>query len=263
MLLIISNSSDATVEFALPSFERRGVRFSRLDTDRYPAEVLMTVSGDSRTLRLPDRPLDLNDVRAVWWRRPVPPALPRPDAAVARWVSEEARLALDGALRTLGDVYWVNHPDNNRRAEDKVGVMRRATAIGLTVPPWLVTNDAERAQDFAAVHGRVVAKPLTAGRIDENRTLWTTLIRDPRHLGTVGPEPYFLQRFVDRVLDVRVTIIGSELFAVAIDTTDEPAAKADWRRAASNAKYRATSSPDRLGSSALNWYAIWAVVRSN
>jgi hypothetical protein len=57
--------------------------------------------------------LDLAEVSAVWYRRPVPPILPASlSPEQTRWAQAEAREALEGVWRTL-DARWVNHPDQN------------------------------------------------------------------------------------------------------------------------------------------------------
>lgn len=237
MLLIVSNSTDATVEFAEQSFAARKLRYWRLDTDRYPQATRLTLRPGAALLTSKDFNIDLTGVRAVWWRRPIPPRIVAGDQAVDRWASEEARLALDGALRSM-DAHWVNHPDNNRVAQDKIGQLQRAADIGFAVPDWIVTNDAANARAFTELHpGGMVAKPLGAGQLGDGRTLWTSRV-EPSAIADLGPEPYLFQRFVRRRADLRVTVVGDDLFAVAIDSSEHPEARDDWRRAGRDAHHK-------------------------
>ena len=236
MLLIVSNSTDATADFAEPEIARRGQPYWRLDTDTYPHDARLTLRRDCALLATREATIDISEVRVVWWRRPTPPQISGRADAVNRWASEEARLALDGAFRTMNS-HWVNHPDANRPAQDKVTQLRRAEQLDFAVPDWLVTNDPATALEFGERHlGGVVAKPMGTGRIDDARTFWTSRVQQD-DLTTLGPEPYLLERFIERRADLRITVVGEEVFAVSIDSSEHPQAHDDWRRAGLSAHH--------------------------
>lgn len=229
VLLIISNSADATADRTCRILQQDGVGYRRFDTDRYPKSATLVLDGERGLLSLADGPLELASVNAVWWRRPIPPAVAAPDPALAAWAAAEAYAALDAALRTIPVRCFVNHPDANRSAERKPLVLRSAARVGLAVPSWLITNDVHEAQSFRETHGTTIVKPLVAGRIDQERSVWTARV-DRDDLASIGPEPYLIQRFIARAFDVRVTVFERECVAVRIDVAD-PTAVADWRRA--------------------------------
>ncbi|HEV3070724.1 MAG TPA: hypothetical protein VGY76_04775 [Solirubrobacteraceae bacterium] len=229
MLLIISNSGDATADRTCRILQEDGVAYRRLNTDSYPESVGLVLGDDRALLSLADGALDLESVTAVWWRRPVPPVPLGRDPAVAAWAAAEAHAALDAVVRTIPRHCFVNHPDANRSAERKPLVLRSAARAGLMVPAWLITNDVPEAQSFVAAQGDAVVKALVAGRIDQARSLWTTQV-GPDEILSLGPEPYLLQHFIPRAFDVRVTVFDGDCVAVRIDV-DDPVAVADWRRA--------------------------------
>jgi glutathione synthase/RimK-type ligase-like ATP-grasp enzyme len=244
VLLIVSNSTDTTVERTCHKLDSGGVSYRRFDTDKYPASARLAFDDERALLSLPDGQLELGAVTAVWWRRPIPPAVPAADPALASWVSAEAYAALDAALRVIPSRCFVNHPDANRSAERKSLVLRSARRAGLSIPEWLITNDPHEARSFAQAHGTTIVKALVAGRIDGERSLWTTRV-DDHELEDLGPEPYLLQRFIPRAFDVRVTVFEGECVAVRIDVTD-PTAVSDWRRAApESVKYSVCEPPEQ------------------
>jgi hypothetical protein len=248
VLLIVSNSADVTANRTCRTLHRNGVAYRRFDTDRYPESATLALDGERARLSLADGPLELASVTTVWWRRPIPPAVVGADPAVAAWAAAEAYAALDAALRTIPRRCFVNHPDANRSAERKPLVLRSAARVGLMVPPWLATNEVREAQSFAQTHGTTIAKALVAGRIDRERSLWTTRV-DLHDLESLGPEPYLLQRFIARAFDVRVTVFEQECVAVRINVED-PSAVADWRRAdADSIAYSVCELPERERSS--------------
>lgn len=101
-----------------------------------------------------------------------------------------------------------------------------------------MTNDAESATAFLDAHPAVVCKPLYSGRVpdddDTSRLFFTSLLDDEarKAVTQLGPEPYLFQEHVEKRYDVRVTIVGDEVFAVRIGSQDVEDARVDWRKAA-------------------------------
>lgn len=142
-----------------------------------------------------------------------------------------SRRHLADARRALGQP-----PNANLLAGSKPEQLRRAAGAGFDVPPTLVTNDAARLRDFAAEHdGTLVCKPLYDGWIpgtSEDRVFWTSRFEaaGTEALDDLADEPYLFQALVPKRYDVRVTVIGKEAFAVAIDSQDDAVSEIDWRR---------------------------------
>lgn len=149
----------------------------RFNTEDYPGDVgLVWTPEGRRQFAIRGKELELGDVTAVWYRRPVPPnpeLWPSPDRG--RWAAAESREALEGVWRSI-DTLWVNHPDCNRLASSKLQQLQHAEAIGFDVPATLVTNDREAVRTFAKNRGSLVCKPLAEGRLqlDEGDRLFFT-----------------------------------------------------------------------------------------
>jgi glutathione synthase/RimK-type ligase-like ATP-grasp enzyme len=149
-------------------------------------------------------------------------------ADVASWSEQQAFAALDSALLGI-DAFWVNHPSVNRRAEDKPANLLRAAAVGLDVPDWYVTNDPDAGSEFFATQDAIVVKPVDSAFVNAATSMWTRRVDDVAWLERLGPEPYLLQRFVEKIEDVRVTIVGDTAYAVAIDSQSSPRTSVDMR----------------------------------
>jgi hypothetical protein len=233
MLLVVTNRDDLTADGVIVELRRRGADFLRFNTEDYPVAAMLrwTAEGES-ALRVGGREFDAAEVDTVWYRRPVPPVLPDGlDDDLRDWATREAQEALDGLWRTL-PARWVNHPDNDARAECKPEQLRTARRLGLTVPATLITNDPDAASEFAAANP-IVCKPLYDGLVSwagQEQLFWTTSLdaQAVRELVDLGPEPYLLQREVTKEADIRVTVFGEHVFAVAI--RGPYGAPVDWRR---------------------------------
>src|SRR4051812_21155899 len=214
MVLVVTNRDDLTADWLLIELRRRGAKFARFNTEDYPREVSLSWCPEGRArLGLTDVDVTLEDVQAVWFRRPLAPRAPDGvDDGLAAWVVREAQEALDGIWRTL-DARWVNHPSANLLAGCKPEQLHRAAQAGFDVPPTLVTNDAARLRRFAAEHPvPLVCKPLYDGWIPAttaDRVFWTSRfeVEGTDALDDLGDEPYLFQALVPKRYDVRVTVI--------------------------------------------------------
>jgi hypothetical protein len=234
LILALTNREDYTADWLLLELRRREADFVRFNTEDWPMRVKLVWQDDGRAeLQIGERLIKSNELTSVWYRRPVPPRLPAEFAeGQSAWAAGEAREALGGFWRTT-EARWINPPLAEAAASSKPEQLRRAQRHGLVVPETRITNDVVEAAAFAAA-GPTVCKPLGHGAIttdDEERLFFTRLIDadDIAAMSTLGPEPYFFQRLVPKQHDLRVTVIGGELFAVRIDSQVGSDTEIDWR----------------------------------
>ncbi|GHH70723.1 ATP-grasp ribosomal peptide maturase [Streptomyces sulfonofaciens] len=234
-VLVVSRLDDVTADVVIEKLNDRAVPVFRLDPGDFPAAVSVSAflgaGGLGGSLHTSTRRVDLQQVRSVYWRRPspygAPEGLPEEDA---HWCVDQARYGLGGILGALPGAHYVNHPWRNRDAEYKPAQLAVAARCGLAVPATLVTNDPDRARRFAKDHGPVVYKPVrnTAYRGGGTRalTVWIEEV-DPSEIGVgVAGTIHMFQQRLDKVADVRLTVVGGQQFAVRIDG----APGLDWRR---------------------------------
>jgi glutathione synthase/RimK-type ligase-like ATP-grasp enzyme len=236
VLLIVTQRGDLTADWLIRELEEREAQFVRFNTEDYPSSVTVVWRPGSSALRIRDRELSLDEVSAVWYRRPAPPMLaPSSDPEAAAWAARESAEALVGVWRTL-DSLWVNHPDRNRLAESKLEQIQTASAGGFDIPETLVTNDSNALGAFLDGHAEsgVVCKPTWRGRVTVGgrQQLFFTSRLDPTTVQAedLGPEPYLFQERIAKMYDVRVTVIGDAAFAARIESQGTPDTETDWRR---------------------------------
>lgn len=125
----------------------------------------------------------------------------------------------------LGGCSWVNGLEQNKLAENKILQLTAAKAEGLDVPDTLVSGDAALVRKFVRENeGRTVYKPLT-GQVwlrGGMPVLQTTTA--PIHEHDLNDESIALcagiyQKSVQKDSDVRVVIVGKELFAMKYSPT--------------------------------------------
>lgn len=242
-VLIVTRRLDDHMCLIEPALAARGARVARLNTEEYVqnhALVGFRAAGGraSAILRVDDEEIAVDDVGAVLYRRLHLPTAPGvPDGPARELAESELRAALEGSLLAL-DAHWLDHPHNLRLARHKLLQLRLAADEGLMVPDSLVTSDpAEIRSVFRSWDGQMIAKlvggQVVARSVDEQHVVYTTRLEDADLVddAALAACPALYQRLVEKAYELRVTVVGDELFTCRIDSQSVPDGTIDWRRA--------------------------------
>ncbi|MQS39807.1 ATP-grasp ribosomal peptide maturase [Streptomyces katsurahamanus] len=236
-VLVVTSLEDVTADLVIEELNDRGVRVARVDPADIGPELVFGAAlgseGWTGSLRTASRTVALEDVGAVYYRRPSPWSPPRDastDKQIREFVAVEAKHGLGGVLTNLPGCRYVSHPAAVTRAEFKPAQLQTATRLGLVVPPTLITNDVERARRFAAETGPVVYKTfrgLPTGDDGRAGAIWAQRI-DPETLDeSLVVTAHLFQAEVPKTADARITVVGRRVFAQRISA---PGRVLDWRR---------------------------------
>lgn len=243
MILIVSNSTDDHVPRVLRVLGEMRRRVIRLDTDRFPEQVSVGFrvrSGTATvTFRSEGREVRGEEISAIWYRRPEAPAAPsRVVESKARQFAEaELAASLNGALRALG-CFWLNHPEAIRTAGHKIAQLGAANALGFDVPETCVSSDPDEIRAFyQRCGGRMIAKvvaqgPPRAARPEEQYVIFTSVV-EPEDLASdeaLAACPAIYQEYVAKAYELRVTVVGDDVFACEIHSQASLETRIDWRR---------------------------------
>ena len=247
-VLIVTNSRDESALAVLAELDRLGTPYLRFDAETFPEEKVIAMSLSSSGLigTLQDafgsELLRLDNVRSVWYRRPlrswISSHLP---AGHAQFVQEESRAALWSLYTALG-AFWMNPPLQGVHLlqHNKLHQMQAATRLGLRVPDSIITNDPDALLGFTNAHGGTIAVKIIKGnsfvREDSpaiplhvfTNVLHATEIAE--HRDDIRLCPVFAQEYVPKRLEFRITIVAGRVFACAIHSQDSEETRHDWRR---------------------------------
>lgn len=239
-ILLVTNREDYTADFVVLELQRRNLSYVRLNTEDIPSLVAINWSlGDQNEnyIEYKQKKIALNEITSIWYRRPVAP-VPSPEITddVARdFVISESRSTFAGIWRSL-DCFWVSHPDNLHAASFKIVQLQLAKKLGFNIPRTLVTTIPKEAKNFVSqMEGSVVYKPISATKIRRERHegfIFTNIVTSDHinQLDHVQYAPAQFQTLVKKKADIRVTVIGRKVFAVAIDSQSLSEAVIDWRK---------------------------------
>jgi glutathione synthase/RimK-type ligase-like ATP-grasp enzyme len=236
-VLIVSTIADVATDEIVLRLTALGVSHRRLNTEDYPFASTLTfcpaMNGEKSQFLADGNSLD--GPTSIWYRRMRTPSKPDGmDEGVYTFCLQENRAVLLGSLLSL-NARWMSHPTAVWRAEFKPFQLSSAVECGLRIPRTLVTNDPSAIRSaFARLDGMIV-KPARSGFIvNEGRefSIYTSKLLE-EHLAELDDarwSPAIYQELVPKRFDIRVTIVGERLFAVAIDSQSDPAATIDWRQ---------------------------------
>jgi len=255
-VLVLTDEHDLSADRMVGELGRRGIDVFRADLAWFPQRLTLDAEfRDGRWrghLSSLERTVDLTEITGAWYRSPTTFQFPAGLSGTERQhAHNEAKLGLGGVLMTL-PIMWVNHPARSADAAYRPVQMAAAAACGLAVPDTVITNSADAVHRFAQDHDAVVTKMLGAPAILESsgRRIAFTERLTPQHLADlrgIQHTAHQFQAWVDKQRECRVTVVGNQIFAVAIDAHSS-AARIDWRADYSALSYERIELPEQVTS---------------
>ena len=253
----MSFEGDAHLPFVTRHLDSWGVPWLLIPTRDFGEAASVSLrpgrSPDVR-LRVEGRSVDVSDLRVIWNRRLLRAVLPNllEDPSVYQYAQEQWWAAVNSAIRAAS-ARWINDPAALDAARDKPDQISVAAKLGLTVPPTLVSSDALEVQEFAAslsmdLVTKVVSpgSPIVAPGIDQYMVFTQPVDLDAVDPRSLEVAPAIYQPRINKVLDVRISIVGDDLYACAIRSQDRESTKLDWRRDVAGLVHEAIDVPARI-----------------
>ncbi|WP_329133904.1 ATP-grasp ribosomal peptide maturase [Streptomyces sp. NBC_01476] len=269
-MLVVAERLDASADVVVDELNRRDVPVMRYDTAEFPQTLTLTAShaaersGWRGVLDNGQRSIRLEEVRAVYYRRPGRPAIaenvPEPYATWARNQADGALLNVISAL----PVRWINNPHVDRVASHKPQQLVAAVRAGLHVPRSIITNDPEAAREFAAeIKGPLISKPVLGGRLDTGTgrpLMVATHALDPAEIDdSLRLTAHYLQEEIPKAHEVRLTVVAGRPFACTITATTDQA-HTDWRTDPDGIDLGTTTVPEPVAAGVRRFMAEHGIV---
>jgi hypothetical protein len=243
MILILTEPRDVHADHVAHKLRERGAGFRRFHPAEFPrhAELSLSYSATGRAryrLRAGGEAIDLDRVTAVWYRRPRTPV---PHEEIA---DERVRASVEGECQNfVHDVWnsldcaWLPAPHAViRRATLKASQLKVAGAVGFELPPTLFTNSPAEFLEFYREHNGHIISKLSGFSVfreaDSPFNRFTELVtkRDVGYAHAIRYCPVIFQAYVPKRVELRITVVGREVFAVEIHSQASNHTRHDWRR---------------------------------
>lgn len=238
MILIVGHHADPHVASVVQSLTRCGHQFSILDSfDRSSGGVHHQISAGA-VLDIGGPKKRLTEFSAVWWRQKPRFVVPTETPAVLYdyfFVHREWNHLIDYLGVETAHIFSINVREKTATANNKITQLKVAVESGFAVPQSLISNDVDSVIDFVskAAGKKCVYKPFTpymppSGLITYTSEVDIQLLRENRE--TIRAAPGIFQVFVEKQFELRITVVGSDVFAARINSHHSSNTEIDWRR---------------------------------
>ncbi|WP_294281403.1 MvdC/MvdD family ATP grasp protein [uncultured Chryseobacterium sp.] len=241
-ILIITHTGDNfSIEKVTEYIELNGFEVIRFDVDLYPMQNRLTTAFEDGSwisiLETAETKYRLDDIAAVWYRRAYNIGNGLKEEMDAKFYGAamgEIRNTLFGFLESI-DAYSLGKPSVYRRLDSKEEQLKIAEKIGLKIPETCMTNNPEQARQFILKHKNVIGKMQTGFAIYEDgveNVVFTNVIDKNKleELDSLQYCPMQFQTRLEKKKELRVTVVGQDIYAFEIDSQKSEAAKVDWRK---------------------------------
>ncbi|MFG1946107.1 MvdC/MvdD family ATP grasp protein [Nonomuraea sp. NPDC048826] len=237
MILVLTSAGDEHAERVVEALA--GADVTVFDPADFPVSATLEIGlpGDGSTLRTlgrDGRRLVLDELTAIWYRRPGNPVA-HPRTLARDHVEEECRILAESLWDGLGCLKVPASRPVIDRAARKPYQLDIARRLGFELPETLVTNDPESFLDFYHRHeGRVITKPVHGNQWEAagerfGRFAAPVTPADLGHADALRLCPVIVQAYVPKRVEVRVTVVGGELFSAEIHSQVSNHTRHDWR----------------------------------
>jgi hypothetical protein len=236
---LTNTTDDDHTDPVIGAIQERGTDVFRLDVDRLSSgeaeiEINASCNGFQAELMQGGYRCNTDDITSVWYRRPNQFSFPIQDVGQIEFAKKELQSILEGLWLCLQHCRWLNTPWAMQQAKLKVNQLRIAIQLGMTIPDTLITNRPERVVEFVELHGDVIYKAASQPQIEKQGQLLNlpTSLLDDSHLANIGlirVTPGIFQPFLEKAYEVRVTVVGEDIFAAKLWNAEHPQDVVDWR----------------------------------
>ncbi|CDH04683.1 conserved hypothetical protein [Xenorhabdus bovienii str. oregonense] len=218
-ILIISSVYDFSTDLVVQRLEHNGDNYIRLNKEQLcdyeifldPVNATLMVKGEHVDV-------EISKIKSVWFRQPV---FLRNTPGRSININEQLSLSQWNAflrgLMVFNESYWMNWPQATYAAESKPYQLITAKNIGFSVPQTIISNSL----GFDRLHSsKFIIKSIDTVLLKENDDCYFTYTSKANpedfSLERTRQSPITFQKYIEDKLDVRVTVIDSKVYAVAI-----------------------------------------------
>ena len=241
ILIITHSQENDSVRLVTESLSQWGVTSLRLDSDFYPTGLRFSshygAEGQQSFIGTGEGKMSLKDLHAVWYRRFFAGSqLSHQELGdTAEACYKESQMTMWGHIRAL-DCFHLDPLSSVRQADYKEVQLREAQKLGISCPKTLISNDPDAVKNFVQeVDAPVITKMQSQFAIyrgAEENVVFTSVVTPDNLERIEGLKfcPMMFQEMVPKKLELRVTVVGRQVFAASIDSQSSEGAEVDWRR---------------------------------
>ena len=252
MILIITNKGDIHCNPVIKHFQRNGDKYFRLNTESLLTDYLISFSYKDQSVdlhienKINGKTLSSNEVISVWERRPNSPVLPEINNEKIKLVVEDEADELTKWIRhffincrMIGSSVWDRPNESKLRQMDVASRVINELRSEIKLPHTLLTNSKKDLEQFSNNKKEIVLKPISADGLmldDKLEIPFTSRKVNSKNINVITQDdlelcPSFMQEYVEKNYELRITVIGEKILCCKIDSQKLPKGngREDWR----------------------------------
>lgn len=253
-ILIISNKHDYACDYVCVCLQENNQIYLRLNTDDLSNfHVQLDPVNEKLEVKIYDElfSIEKGSLKSILYRGPtylretsISELSPEEKLSKSQWA------AFIRALMIFDQCLWVNHPGATYTAETKALQLKIAHQVGFCIPQTLITNsDFWDSNVTSNPKGEVVVKGIDTIYLqvgDKQAFGYTNIVQQSDlTYDKLSLAPVFLQQYLEKKVDLRVTVIGEKVFAVEI-LIDSKGIDGDWRLLKDDVQYFPVNLPPEI-----------------
>lgn len=249
MILIFTNKEDAHPNLVIDILTERGVPFFRLNTEDLLADYSFCwwaneTGCDFKIVNIHTGSILIgSEISAIWDRRPEPPkSLPFNNTEEIDAHNLREGLAFLRFLRNYVEhIPSIGSIVGDMVASSKMLQYRTAIDCGFIIPDTVFANNKASIKTIATKHDKLCLKPINGLDIWDEKNgvdyVFYTKALPSEELDSIPKEAFtqtvsFVQEYIPKDYELRVTVVGEDVFATKILSQNLPEnkGKIDWRQ---------------------------------
>lgn len=233
-ILILSGKYDLSTDRICHILNTKKVPFLRINRDDMEHTFLsINPKTPEMVCKYSNKTWIVNSkLKAVWWRNPTfPRGLTGKSLSLSEQLQYSQWSAVLRSLMLFENALWVNSPDATYKAESKPYQLMLANKLGFHVPNTIITNDPTTNINYL-IGNKIALKSADTIFLEDSKHQyfgftslinWSDCINEDFYL-----VPATCQQIITPKLDLRVTVIGDQLWCDAILIKNK-GIEGDWR----------------------------------
>lgn len=240
MILVLTDKFDKHADIVCEKLIAKGLKYFRLDLDTESLKntYITFVSGEW-IINKNNITTNSKSIHSVWARRAfVELSLEEKeinDAGFKIWRGEWNKTLL-GLYNSIKNINWLNPLAKSYQVENKYLQFEIAEKIGFAIPSFIVSNRKNELLEFMNPHEEVVLKLMNQEFYQDHdgkfKGLYVNKISydDIKDFQNKCENPIVLQKYINKLYEVRYTVVGDQHLVCRIDSQESKLANVDWRR---------------------------------
>ena len=205
-------------------------------------EPFKVIFGDST------REIYSDDVGAIWWRfkpKMIFEEKTMDEVEIEKFVTREWMGILSALEDFLEDKFWINPRSVDTKIRNKPYQLSIASSSELKIPKGIITNNFAHVMDLNSQHNPLIYKPLSYLIIPSDRLiLYANLLSNEELVAAsqnISRAPSIYQEYIEKDYELRITVIGEDIYPVKIYSQTNENTIIDWRKDQLNLEYELVS----------------------